>query len=372
MNDNAEMLVTRPPSSSVIPDLDVARAFIAGLTGSPDTEVLWQLVPDSSSAPDSRNATHLWALTERAWNWLSEENTRCGMGIFIQVNEGNSERRRTENVVAVRALFIDDDKGLLPPDSPRLAALPPTLSVRTRKGWHHYWALVPGEALSAFTSAQATLAAHFGTDPAVKDLPRVMRVPGFLHQKEPANPVLVQLVRAGSERYRIADVLNAYPAPEGFQPPASSVAVAGSDKRTRRSKQGAHLAPTSRREAKALLEEMFRHPLVRWMVEEPDAVSRETWRGCAQNVACAVMDHPDLIEQARQAFHALSEDYTGYSWTETERTFQGAVDSVRTFGPMTFAHMAANGMPEEHWSAGATTLIHAARLSLRARQGGVR
>jgi hypothetical protein len=55
--------------------------------------------------------------------------------------------------------------------------------------------------------------------------------------------------------------------------------------RARMRKQGAHLVPTSRREAKALLEEMFRHPLVRWMVEEPDAVSRETWRGCAQNVA---------------------------------------------------------------------------------------
>lgn len=368
MNDNAKALMVRPPSSSVIPDLDVARAFISGLTGSPDTEVLWQLVADSTSAPISRNSTHWWALTEKAWNWLSDENARYGMGVFIQVNEGNSERRRTENVVAVRALFVDDDKGLLPPDSPQLAALPPTLTVRTRKGWHHYWVLVPGEALSAFTSAQATLAAHFGTDPAVKDLPRVMRVPGFLHMKDAANPILVQFVRAGSERYRIADVLKAYPAPEGFQPSALSVAVAGSDKRTRRGKQGAHLVPTSRREAKALLEEMFRHPLVRWMVEEPNAVSRETWRGCAQNVACAVMDHPDLIEQARRAFHALSEDYSGYSWSETERVFQGAVDSVRTVGPMTFAHMATNGMPEEHWSAGATSLIHAARIALRVRQ----
>ncbi|MGZ3458569.1 MAG: hypothetical protein ACXU86_08695, partial [Archangium sp.] len=140
------MFVARPPSPSVISELDVAQAFIAGLTGSPDTEVLWQLVPDSSSAPVSRNSTHLWALTEKAWNWLSDENARYGMGVFIQVNEGNSERRRTENVVAVRALFIDDDKGLLPPDSPQLAALPPTLTVRTRKGWHHYWVLVPGEA----------------------------------------------------------------------------------------------------------------------------------------------------------------------------------------------------------------------------------
>ncbi|WNZ59551.1 hypothetical protein QEG98_26275 [Myxococcus sp. MxC21-1] len=197
-----------------------------------------------------------------------------------------------------------------------------------------------------------------------------MRVPGFFHMKDPSNPAFVQLVRAGHERYHIADVLKAYPAPEGFQPPASSIVVIGA-KSKRHSKQGAHEAPMPRREAKALLEEMLRHPIARWMQEDPDAVDRETWRGVGQNLACAVVDHPDLLERARKEFHELSEGYSGYSWTEAERTFLGAIDSVRTVGPMTFAHMVASGMPEEHWSAGATTLIHAARLSLRARGGGV-
>ena len=352
---------------------EMALAFIAALAGSATAEITVQLVAEASPDARRRQTVHHWSLSvPKLMQWLIGENTLYGMAVFVMVNAGDLQGRRSENVTSPRALFIDDDKGLLPPDSPQLAALPPTITVRTRKGWHHYWVLVPGEALSTFTPAQAALAEHFGTDPAVKDLARVMRLPGFFHQKDPANPVLVQLVRAGSERYRIADVLKAYPAPQGFQPPASSVPVAGSDKRTRRSKQGAHQSPTSRREAKALLEEMLRHPLVHWMQEEPDAVDRETWRGVGQNMACAVMEHEDLLEKARQAFHELSEDYSAYSWTETERVFLGAVDSVRTVGPMTFAHMAANGMSEEHWSAGATTLIHAARLSLRAREGGVR
>ena len=358
---------TQPSSIRLVPDREMARAFIAGLTGSPDTEVLWQCLADSASAPKSRNSTHWWTLDDKAWDWLIGENTPCGMGIFIQVNEGKSERRHTENVVSLRALFIDDDKGVLPPDSPRLAALPPTLVVRTRRGWHYYWVLVPGEELSAFSQAQTTLAAHFDTDPAVKDLPRVMRVPGFLHLKDPSNPFLVQLVRAGSERYSIADVLNAYPAPEGFNSPAPSVMTVGTKSKGHR-KQGAHSSSTSRWEAQALLDEMSRHPLIRWMREEPNAVGREVWRGVAQNLACAVLDHPDLLERARQTFHELSEDYTGYSWTDTERTFQGAIDSVLTVGPMTFAHMAASRMPEEHWSAGASALSHAARLSLRSRR----
>ncbi len=372
LNYKTELPVdTQPSSIRLVPNCEMARDFIAGLTGSPDTEVLWQCHADSASAPTSRNATHWWALNDKAWGWLSGENTLCGLGIFIQVNEGNSERRRTQNVTSLRALFIDDDKGVLPPDSPRLVALPPTLVVRTRRGWHYYWVLVPGEELSAFSLAQTTLAAHFGTDLAVKDLPRVMRVPGFFHMKDPTNPFLVQLVHAGSERYSIADVLNAYPAPEGFNSPAPSVTAMGT-KSKRHRKQGAHSSSTSWAEAKALLEEMFRHPLVRWMEEEPNAVGREVWRGVAQNLVCAVLEHEDLLEKARQRFHEMSEDYTDYSWTDTEKAFQGAIDSLRTVGPMTFQHMRASGMPPHLVSAGATSLIHAARLRLRARQGGAR
>jgi hypothetical protein len=135
----------------------------------------------------------------------------------------------------------------------------------------------------------------------------------------------------------------------------------------RKRKQGAHSTSTSWAEAKALLEEMLRHPLIRWMREEPDAVGRETWRGVAQNLACAVLERPDLLERARQTFHELSEDYTYYSWTDTEKAFQGAIDSLRTVGPMTFQHMVDSGIPPHLVSAGATSLIHAARIALHVR-----
>ncbi len=344
---------------SLTPDHDMAHAFVAGLTGSPDTHVLWQLVADSAAAPASRNTTHWWALNEKTWGWLSGENSRCGMGVFLQVHEGNSEQRRTENVVAVRALFIDDDKGELPPDSPRLAELVPTLAVRTRRGWHYYWVLVPGEALSAFSQAQATLAAHFGTDPAVKDLPRVMRVPGFFHMKDPANPFLVQLVRAGSERYSIADVLKAYPVPEGFQSPASS-AVAVGVKPPRLHKQGTHRATLSLEEGKSLMWRMLNHPLIEWMCEDPDAVPREVWRGVAVNFCCAAEGRPELLELARRAFHTVSEDYSRYSVRECDRVFDDALKSFQTHGPMRFSTMVAAGAPEAMCTGG-TALIDAAR-----------
>lgn len=136
-----------------------------------------------------------------------------------------------------------------------------------------------------------------------------------------------------------------------------------------RRKQGLHRAPTPKREAKELMAEILRHPLIEWMIEEPDAVDRETWRGVAQNIAAAVLDHSDLLEQAMREFHSLSEDYSSYSWSETERTFRDAVESARNLGPMTFQHMVASGMPEELWNKGATNLIHAARRALASRKG---
>jgi len=140
---------------------------------------------------------------------------------------------------------------------------------------------------------------------------------------------------------------------------------------SQKKKLGLHTAPTPRSEARVLLEDMLKHPLIRWMREYPDDVDRETWRGVAQNLVCAVSDHEDLIEEAAAAFHEVSEDYSGYAWGNAERTFRDAVESAVTMGPMTFAHMVASGMPSEHVSPGATCLVHAARLGLRKPRGSV-
>ncbi len=145
-----------------------------------------------------------------------------------------------------------------------------------------------------------------------------------------------------------------------------------SNGRAKKEKQGLHLAPVPRSEATALLEIMLEHPVAIWMREYPDEVDRETWRGVAQSIACAVTDYPDLLETAEAAFQELSEDYSGYSFAQTERTFRDAVISAQEFGPMSFAHQVQNGMPPELWTLGATNLLHAARQTLWARRGGAR
>jgi hypothetical protein len=117
---------------------------------------------------------------------------------------------------------------------------------------------------------------------------------------------------------------------------------------------------TTQREARALLTKMLGHPLIHWMVENPDDVSREVWRGVAVNFATAVDGHAAETELAREAFNTISEDYAGYTRRECDDVFRRAFESARNVGPMRFDTMIDAGAPAGVCTGG-TTLIHASR-----------
>ena len=65
----------------------------------------------------------------------------------------------------------------------RMLSVHPDIVVESSHGrWHTYWK-ADDCPLEEFTLRQKQIAAKFGSDPKVVDLPRVMRLPGFLHQK---------------------------------------------------------------------------------------------------------------------------------------------------------------------------------------------
>lgn len=110
-----------------------------------------------------------------------ERLNNAGAGIFVTVNETDLTGRKAENIVRVRALFIDLDGAPVDPvwqHDPQ-----PQMVITSSPGrWHAYW-LVEGMELGDFEHAQKALIEKFGADPAVKDLSRVMRLPGFFHRK---------------------------------------------------------------------------------------------------------------------------------------------------------------------------------------------
>lgn len=167
---------------------DAAR-FVTLLAG--DELVTFQTFADGDDG--GAHARILHGTLEERGDALWNLNQR-GAGVFVMVNAGDGGGRKANNVVRVRALFADLDGAPLEP----VLAVPlhPHIVVESSpQRYHAYW-LVNDCPLQDFTRLQAAIAAKFGGDPKVKDLPRVMRVPGFWHQKRA--PFQTRIVSAGS------------------------------------------------------------------------------------------------------------------------------------------------------------------------------
>jgi len=151
-----------------------ADTFLAALGKDRAT---YQVFPDSETAARERPKI-LHGPHRAVARGLSAANNR-GMGVFVMVNHGDLQGRKAENVMSVAAYFADFDGAPLPDVWP----IDPTLLVESSPGkFHAYWR-VDSAPLDEFTRVQAHLALLFGSDEKVTDLPRVMRLPGYQHQK---------------------------------------------------------------------------------------------------------------------------------------------------------------------------------------------
>ena len=98
-----------------------------------------------------------------------------------------------DGVLFARCLFADFDGGTSV-EQARIritdANLPaPTAIVETGGGCHAWWRLSePITDAKTFTLLQKSLAARLGSDKAVVDFPRIMRLPGFINWKYPTQP----------------------------------------------------------------------------------------------------------------------------------------------------------------------------------------
>lgn len=162
--------------TSDTPSGDDAARFLSALA--PSGTVTFQVLPELKKHGRARGPNTI--VHQRKLEALRSFNT-AGSGVFVMVNEGDGRGRRESNVTNVRAVFVDLDGA---PLDPVLAApIGPSITVESSPGrFHAYW-LVRNMPLKDFRKAQQALAAKFNGDKSVCDLPRLMRVPGFLHQK---------------------------------------------------------------------------------------------------------------------------------------------------------------------------------------------
>lgn len=146
--------------------------------------------------------THLYRMNDADPNGMFPVETKQeardwnskGWGIFWTVNEFNGPRRK-ENLRRIVAWAIDLDGNDKKAQHAKLLASPiiPSLIVETKSGYHAYWLAKDGKPEHWNAIVLERLVPHFGSDKNARDLCRVLRVPGFLHLKDPANPFKVEI-----------------------------------------------------------------------------------------------------------------------------------------------------------------------------------
>jgi hypothetical protein len=130
-----------------------------------------------------------------------------GAGVFFVPNLIDGTGRKTQNIMSVRAHYIDIDDGDYIEGS-----LPASVVVDSKNGPHAYWILREHEVVDRFTDTQRGLIQHFQSDTKVKDLPRLMRLVGFLHWKNESSPYLVKIRSIYSDRrFHSAQLRGHYP-----------------------------------------------------------------------------------------------------------------------------------------------------------------
>lgn len=140
-----------------------------------------------------------------------------GAGIFVGINETDFKGRKASNVRKVRACFVDLDGAPIEPvlNHP----VEPAILVESSQGrWHAYYPC-SNMPLDAFTPIQHAIADAFNGDHACCDLPRVMRLPGFFHQKVQrgirSEPFMTRIESAHDDlSYTYAELQEAFPTPE--------------------------------------------------------------------------------------------------------------------------------------------------------------
>jgi len=154
-------------------NLAAAEQFLAYLAFS-NEPYSFQIIPKTSPSQIFHGQLEQHASVLIAANYT-------GAGVFVTVNQTDSKGRKAENITTVRAVFADLDGAPLFP----ILAYPfkPHIVVESSPDKYHAYWLVEDFPLDKFKAVQQAIAKRFAGDTAVCDLPRLMRLPGFYHQK---------------------------------------------------------------------------------------------------------------------------------------------------------------------------------------------
>lgn len=207
MSDHPDTEEVRPPQCSA-----EATRFLAGIGRS--EPLLFRALADAAEnkgTPAFKPKELVGSFADHAQ--VLRRLNDAGYGIFVQINVADGRGWRAVNITAATCFFADFDG--VPLENVKRLGLKPHVVVETSPEKRHFYWRVDGIAIDQHASLQKRLIALFGSDQSVHDLPRIMRLPGFLHQKNPDSPHLVRVVETSDDApYAIAAFVTALAAAE--------------------------------------------------------------------------------------------------------------------------------------------------------------
>jgi len=164
---------------------------------------------------DKRGTENLTAVFQgatvpRALKGFNED----GAGIFVAINEHAIGKPRSKKTTTkIRAVFADFDDPTVAADKVKeiSSVLPPTMLVESSPGkFHVYYVLKSAGQIPVeeFKPWQQHFVKTYNSDPKCIDSSRVMRVPGYLHQKK--EPFETRVIFADGPKYDVDDLISAF------------------------------------------------------------------------------------------------------------------------------------------------------------------
>lgn len=122
--------------------------------------------------------------------------------IYWSVNEFKGPRQ-IKNLKQINSWYVEFDEGTKESQWDKILNSPviPSLIVESFGGYQVYWDAIDATPEN-YREIEERLIYFFNSDPIPKDLTRVLRAPGYLHQKKIENPFEVKIVFESEFKYR--------------------------------------------------------------------------------------------------------------------------------------------------------------------------
>lgn len=190
---------------------NLTASYVQSLTGDLNTILDWRVIHDTNKGEQGRN---IRGTLEQVYDVLQGYNA-AGWGVFVNINALDGKGAELINVAHIRTHVVDlDDPTTAAMNYSRAVSSnpPPHFAVQTSPDKYHlYWLVQPYTGNDFYTLHQRKIAQLYDGDRKIVDATRVLRVPGFYHMKNPAQPFMVSCWGVSNQpHYSAADIQHSF------------------------------------------------------------------------------------------------------------------------------------------------------------------